>query len=149
MTMKKQRRPWGMPHTLANDTIPAQGRLKTLCYVWRWATYSNGYGHIGVTGKSILAHRWYYEQLVGTIPQGMTLDHLCGNVACVAPLHLEPVPIQINSQRRRDAKLNPQKVVEIRKMSTDGVRTKDIAAIMGVCRTHVLMVLNGTRWGNT
>ena len=137
-----------MEHTLSNDTMAVSGPLKTPCYLWRWATFSNGYGHFVVGGKNVLAHRWYYEHLVGPIPRGLTLDHLCGNPLCVAPLHLEPVDIQTNSQRGRHTKLDRLKVLSIRSMAKEGKSTKDIAAILGVGRWTVDGVLAKRRWGN-
>lgn len=54
-----------------------------------------------VNGKSVLryAHRVAYERLVGPIPDGMQLDHLCRNRLCVNPDHLEPVTAQENTRR--------------------------------------------------
>jgi hypothetical protein len=46
-----------------------------------------------------MVHRWVYEQLVGPIPAGLVLDHLCRNPACVRPMHLEPVTQQENILR--------------------------------------------------
>jgi hypothetical protein len=37
------------------------------------------------------AHRVVYEMLVGSIPTGLDLHHLCRNTWCVNPEHLEPL----------------------------------------------------------
>jgi hypothetical protein len=59
----------------------------------------NGYGRIGYGGKEPVAHRLIYELLVGPIPLGHILDHLCRNRNCVNPEHLEPVTHQVNTHR--------------------------------------------------
>lgn len=65
---------------------------------WRWSQYRDrdGYGRFG---RGHLAHREAYKALVGPIPQGLTLDHLCRNRDCVNPAHLEPVTIGENLLR--------------------------------------------------
>jgi hypothetical protein len=52
-----------------------------------------------VGGRVIGAHRFAYEWLVGPIPEGMELDHLCRNRGCVFPPHLEPVTHRENCLR--------------------------------------------------
>ena len=61
------------------------------CWYWLAGKTSKGYGDFWLNRKHKLAHRFSYEQLVGEIPQGLTLDHLCRNRGCVNPNHLEPV----------------------------------------------------------
>jgi hypothetical protein len=46
-----------------------------------------------------LAHRLVYESLVGPIPDGFHIDHLCRNTRCVCPWHLEPVTPAENVRR--------------------------------------------------
>ncbi len=68
---------------------------------WEWlACCVEGYGQFFVAnGKRVKAHRFAYELLVGTIPDGLTLDHLCRNRKCCNPSHLEPVTVAENVLR--------------------------------------------------
>jgi len=68
---------------------------------WEWVGHSDrdGYGRWHVGGKYYLAHRFSYEQNVGPIPDGLTIDHLCRNRRCVKPSHLEPVTQRENVMR--------------------------------------------------
>jgi hypothetical protein len=69
------------------------------CWEWQGRRNPSGYGEAGRYGKVWLAHRAVYEELVGPIPEGMTLDHLCANRGCVNPNHLEPVASYENTLR--------------------------------------------------
>ncbi|WP_375791707.1 HNH endonuclease signature motif containing protein [Actinoplanes campanulatus] len=50
-------------------------------------------------GKAVTAHRYSYESLIGPIPDGLTIDHLCRNRPCINPDHLEPVTQAENNRR--------------------------------------------------
>ena len=69
------------------------------CWVWTGYITGDGYGWAGVNGKSAHAHRLSYEQMVGEIPEGLQLDHLCRNRPCVNPYHVEPVTPRVNTMR--------------------------------------------------
>lgn len=69
------------------------------CWVWSGWFDAYGYGGLAVFGRSTKAHRFAYELLVGPIPDGLSLDHLCRNRGCVNPAHLEPVTRGENVRR--------------------------------------------------
>lgn len=77
-------------------------KVESDCWLWTGAVSSSGYGCWGVNGKSQSTHRLAYEALVGPIPAGMTIDHLCRVKVCVNPAHMEPVTGAENSRRYAD-----------------------------------------------
>jgi hypothetical protein len=76
-------------------------RTESGCWDWTGTIATNGYGRmpLGKRNRRQAAHRFVYEQVVGTVPDGMQLDHLCGNRRCVNPSHLEPVTSRENNLR--------------------------------------------------
>ena len=70
------------------------------CWLWTGYISKNGYG-IWPNEKtaSPRAHRIAYEFVIGPIPAGLTLDHLCRVRHCVNPRHLEPVTLRENLMR--------------------------------------------------
>jgi hypothetical protein len=69
------------------------------CWVWAGRQTVKGYGTISFFSSPYRAHRVAYELLVGPIPDGLVIDHLCRNRLCVNPDHLEPVTIKENVMR--------------------------------------------------
>lgn len=74
----------------------------TTCWNWIGAKSHQGYGQFTdhTSRSNWPAHRLAYELAVGPIPDGLQLDHLCRNRACVRPDHLEPVDAKTQASRR-------------------------------------------------
>lgn len=73
------------------------------CWPWMRSRTTVGYGQFGITGpprRNLPAHRIAYELLVGPVPDGLVLDHLCRNRVCCNPHHLEPVTNRTNVVER-------------------------------------------------
>ena len=77
-------------------------QIGTGCWIWTAGTNGKGYGYIrkgGQGSRTVPAYRVMYETLVGPIPDGLCLDHLCRTPRCVNPAHLEPVTKGENTRR--------------------------------------------------
>lgn len=71
----------------------------TGCWIWMGTLDPDGYGVAKIEGSPRRAHRVVYQRLIGPIPDGMHLDHLCRHRFCVNPDHLEPVTSAENTRR--------------------------------------------------
>lgn len=82
------------------DRVFSKVRITDDCWEWTASKKNKGYGQISMPGRSPAeAHRVVYELLVGPVPKGLELDHLCRNHSCVNPAHLEAVTHQVNMSR--------------------------------------------------
>jgi hypothetical protein len=78
------------------------------CWLFTGTKDNHGYGNIDRGGRGLgnaKAHRVAYELLVGPIPEGKELDHLCRVHACVNPDHLEPVTHLVNVRRGQSPRI--------------------------------------------
>lgn len=83
-----------------NGPIPSHLPELGPCWVWTSPSVNpRGYGAFRLGKSHVQAHRYAYELLEKPIPDGLTIDHLCWNILCVNPAHLEPVTMAENLRR--------------------------------------------------
>lgn len=79
---------------------PARGFWEgTSCLVWK-AALRSGRPAIKVDGRTLTTYIETYKWAGGVIPASYEIDHLCGNIACCEPEHLEAVTTEENIARR-------------------------------------------------
>lgn len=137
------------PHPLGDWKEKDTG-FETLCWIFKDSENLKQYGNItrpDLTGRTqIGAHRFFYEHYKGTIPKDLFLDHLCRTPACVNPDHLEAVSVADNTRRGEAAKLNWDKVNEIRVSISLGTSINSLAAKYHVERAMIRQIRNNKNW---
>lgn len=94
------------------------------CWEWTGSLSDTGYGSIydSAQRKQCSAHRFSYEVMVGAIPAGMDLDHICSNRSCVNPHHLRPVTRKQNMEHRTGVgRNNSTGVLGVVRRKRDGI----------------------------
>lgn len=120
----------------------------THCWEWqRYAGHPAGYAYIlrRRNGRRLkfYVHRLAYEELVGPIPGGLDLDHLCRNTCCCNPGHLEPVTRAENTRRGRNSKLSHELAAFIR---ASPLSNKELARMLRVDDSQISRVRTGKTW---
>ncbi len=92
-------------HVDKDGPLPKWAPFLGPCWIWTLAPDKHGYGQFGTweqnRKRTYRAHKWSYEDVVGLVPDGLELDHLCKVPMCVRPDHLEPVTHRENLLRGR------------------------------------------------
>jgi len=79
------------------------------CWLWL-AGRADGYGMFRLDSQTpIRAHRFAYQTVIGPIPAGFTIDHLCRNPLCVNPAHMEAVTRSENIRRENRDRIRVRK----------------------------------------
>lgn len=94
------------------------------CWLWQGAT-NGGYGRAKFTDGQKYVHKKAYELIVGPVPDGLFLDHLCRVRNCCNPKHLEPVTHQENIKRGLAGKYRPTESTRKKMSQSQLARYKD------------------------
>jgi hypothetical protein len=91
--------------------VRADGELPGACMLWTSALDWGGYPMywLDERRRGARAHRVAFKAVIGPIPVGLTLDHLCRVRHCVNPGHLEPCTAGENAARSPLAPYNVKK----------------------------------------
>ena len=106
------------------------------CWLWTGSTNHAGYGRIsrGKRGEgTIVTHVAAFELLVGPVPAGLELDHLCLVKRCCNPDHLEPVTRSENIRRRVALGVWPARLTCLRGHQFDGINTHNGQRTCSTC----------------
>lgn len=117
---------------------------ETGCWVWQ-RKITHGYAYITINKQTLRAARYFYEEHVGPIPEGLTIDHTCRNRACVNPAHLEPVTITENIRRKPTTKMTEEGASEVRRLSHH-MTQRELADLFGVHQSSISRILGGKTW---
>jgi hypothetical protein len=102
------------------------------CWLWTGPVNPKGYGRIGDGRHNRYVHRVAYEELVGSIPDRMRLDHLCRVPRCCNPDHMEIVSDRENILR------SPITIASIRAAQTHCIHGHEFERLdtgRRICRT--------------
>jgi len=83
--------------------VATPGHHPSVCWLWEGYRAPGGYGHLRVGPRHQYVHRVVYALLVGPIPAGREVDHVCFQPACVRPSHLRLATRRQNARGQRSA----------------------------------------------
>jgi hypothetical protein len=138
---------------------------KDQCWLWKGPKDRDGYGHLTVDHKDILAHRLSLEIFLGRpIRPELWVLHKCNNPMCVNPSHLYEGTAKDNTKDsiaagthptekirsgamvHPKAKLTAEQVVEIGKRLEAGESPSNLAKEYRVSRTRIYEIKNKKHW---
>jgi hypothetical protein len=136
------------------------------CWTWKSSHFPNGYASLHLNkNKWLLAHRLAYQLIIGEIPSGLIVMHLCDNRGCVRPDHLRLGTQTDNmhdasmkgrlpggtgqepGEAHAMARLTANQIREIRETYSQGGISQRILGIRyGVCQTHIGQIVRRQTW---
>lgn len=160
-----------MSKRMTADSLKAR-TIKDSKGCWIWQGYikpgkkpTHNYGWVTFRGKQMNAHRAAFMLFKGDIPDGQCVCHRCDVPECVNPDHLflgtqrDNVHDMITKGRKAKArgyskstglpsraKLNPEKVAQIRVLLLEGKTHRAIAAQFGVVPSAISNISSGRVW---
>lgn len=133
---------------------------QTECWPWMRRRFWTGYGVFFVNRRGRTASRFAYEFSIGPIPEGLRVLHTCDNRACCNPAHLFVGTARENTQDciskgrfkiipgsgNHNAKLDEQKVTEIRTLYQSGLSLGELSKRFNVSQSNIYRVVNRLMW---
>lgn len=134
------------------------------CWLYIGGHDSSGYGLFNVGHQhNIRAHVFSYKLHYGEITPGFFVCHKCDNPPCARPDHLFEGTPEANThdamgkgrmkdpphffgEEHHNAKLNKEKVLEIRRLFEQGLQKTDIATMFGITRQCVRQIVARETW---
>lgn len=92
-----------MPKPISDPKTRFWPKVEKTDTCWNWTAHKDchGYGRFGLGSRVAgvgMAHRFSWELENGPVPEGLDLDHICHNHACVRPSHLRAVDRKRNME---------------------------------------------------
>lgn len=148
-----------------NGPIPSHRPELGQCWEWTGATHDSGYGIIGLGGKRDgveRTHRLAWTIAHGSIPDGLFVCHACDNRLCCRPDHLflgtaldnshdmvsKGRERPIRGSANRLSKLTEEQVLEIRRLSAEGVGYRRLAQRFPVDRATIRNIIIRKKWAH-
>ena len=131
------------------------------CWLWFGALHNKlGYGSFRYLGNTVKAHRASWLIYNGKIEENKCVLHKCDNPFCVNPKHLFIGTQQDNisdmkakgrakgvvGSRHHNSKINEEQVIQIRNLSKNGVKFKELLTMFDIKKSMLSYVLNRTFW---
>jgi hypothetical protein len=126
------------------------------CWLWLRGKFKSGYGavhwYVGDAKKKWYTHRLSYTQSNGDIPEGHGVCHTCDVPSCINPEHLFVGTQKDNMQdcikkgRFNRRKLTEEDVLEIRRLSAEGLTQTSIATRYPVGRHTIGNIVRNQQW---
>lgn len=119
------------------------------CWEWNSAKTPGGYGKLMFKRSHKYAHRAMWEEVNGSIPEGMEVCHHCDNPGCVNPdhlfiaTHLENMLDRDSKGRGKGSKLTVETCEQMKNLYASGRLTqKEVGEHFGISKQTVWLVIN-------
>ena len=128
------------------------------CWLWQRTLNNGGYGMMRYGQATLFAHRLSYELHYGPIPEGLCTLHRCDVRNCIRPDHLflgtqtdnnaDKVAKgrQLKGESHGGCKLTDAQVLEIRRLSAEGLKGITIAAQFSITPTQASKIIRRIMW---
>ncbi len=157
--LQKTNKP-GHPKRLASERFHnLYKKMPSGCWFWLGYLRPAGYGMITDDGGTAqYAHRFSWILHFGLIPINLFVCHKCDNPRCVNPEHLFLGSAQDNLDdmvkkgrsvkgiMQWEAKLDENKVIEIRELATKGSSHTELSLRFGISRRQINNVVKRRAW---